>query len=319
MSYLDHIRSRLSRRKVFFAYACVVLRDDQGRVLLQHRTDFDIWAMPGGILELGEDLLTCARRELLEETGLEAGPLRLVGVFTDPRWHTVYPNGDEVEQYNACFEGVVRGGQSIPDGEETTEQAFFDPADIPFAQLPPWYQAMLDAALAGKEAFFDPPFSLPERHSQIDTIRRFVGHDPIIAPGSAAAVVDGQGRILMALRRDHGNWHFPGGYMDHGENIAHTVVREILEETGLQVVPERLLGVFSPRQMWTYPNGDQVQSVVNFFRARLVGGELRPDPVETRQLAWMSSTEIARLEYPAIMHPLIPAVLETLETGCFVI
>ena len=66
MSYLDWIRSQVGQRKIFLAFTSVVLRDEQGRLLLQRRTDFDVWGLPGGMLEPGEDILTCARRELLD-------------------------------------------------------------------------------------------------------------------------------------------------------------------------------------------------------------------------------------------------------------
>jgi ADP-ribose pyrophosphatase YjhB (NUDIX family) len=66
MSYIEWIRSQVGHRRIFLAFTSVVLRDDEDRVLLQRRTDFDVWGLPGGILELDEDLLSCARRELLE-------------------------------------------------------------------------------------------------------------------------------------------------------------------------------------------------------------------------------------------------------------
>ena len=85
MAYIEWIRSRVGHQKIFLAFAAIVLRDDRGRVLLQRRTDFDFWGLPGGVLELGEDIQTCARRELLEETGLTAANLSLVGVYSEPR------------------------------------------------------------------------------------------------------------------------------------------------------------------------------------------------------------------------------------------
>ena len=81
MSYIHRIRSQVGHQKIFLAFTSVVLQDERGRVLLQRRTDFDVWGLPGGILEPGESLLDCARRELLEETGLTAGdryPAKLI-------------------------------------------------------------------------------------------------------------------------------------------------------------------------------------------------------------------------------------------------
>ena len=71
--------------------------DDQNRVWFvrqyRHAAEEVLLELPAGMVEPGELLLDCARRELLEETGLTAGELSLVGVYTDPRYDTTYPNG----------------------------------------------------------------------------------------------------------------------------------------------------------------------------------------------------------------------------------
>ena len=74
---------------------CVVF-DRQGRVLLIRRKNTPYkgrYALPGGFVDIGESVEDACRRELLEETGVRAGPLRLVGVYShpkrDPRGHSV--------------------------------------------------------------------------------------------------------------------------------------------------------------------------------------------------------------------------------------
>lgn len=71
--------------------------------------------------------------------------------------------------------------------------------------------------------------------------------------------------ILLALRRDIGWWNLPGGGMEVGETVEESMVREVREETGLYVVVEQLVGVYSKPQK---------QEVVLTFRCRPVGGEL---------------------------------------------
>ena len=72
-----------------------------------------------------EDILTCARRELFEEAGLTAGKLSLVGVYSEPHFDSVYPNGDQAQQYTICFQGQVNGGELRADGIESMAVKFF--------------------------------------------------------------------------------------------------------------------------------------------------------------------------------------------------
>ncbi len=65
-----------------------------GRIVLIQRRDNDLWALPGGIVDWGEDVRAAAKRELREETGLEIVKIRrLVGVYSapdrDPRMHSI--------------------------------------------------------------------------------------------------------------------------------------------------------------------------------------------------------------------------------------
>ncbi len=76
--------------------ASIILEDSQGRILMQQRQDDGTWSYPGGRVEIDETVEEAARRELREECGLEAGELSLLGVFSGPALHHIYPNGDEV-------------------------------------------------------------------------------------------------------------------------------------------------------------------------------------------------------------------------------
>jgi len=113
-------------------------------------------------------------------------------------------------------------------------------------------------------------------------LRSCIGHDPLLHPAAAACIRDEQGRILLLRRSDGINlWSFPGGAMELGERADEAVIREVHEETGLEVEPVALIGVYSsPDYAITYPNGDQVQPVIVFFECRVVGGTLQPDMEE---------------------------------------
>ena len=246
--YVRWIRQRVGSRKIFLVFASVVLRDGQGRILLQRRTDFDFWGIPGGAQELGEDIVSCARRELREETGLEAGALALVGVYSDPAYDVRYPNGDLVQQFSICFAAEVAGGKMRVDGVEARSQRFFDPQALPWAELPPWYRAMLCDALGGGPPAFCPPAALSQTEDQIQVVRTRIGPAPYLGVGATVAVTREDGRVLLARREEDGYWVFPGGFSELGENVAQTAVREVQEETGLVIAPRRILG---------HPGGDQ--------------------------------------------------------------
>lgn len=312
-SYVNWVRRRVGRQKIFLVTSSIVLRDAADRILLQHRTDFDVWGLPGGVLEIDEDIQACARRELFEETGLEAGALSLVGVYTDPQFDVTYPNGDKVQQYTICLTGRLSGGTMSPDGLETRAQAFYSLAEMAELTIPHWYWAMIRDALNGGPPAFLPPYVGERPSDQIRLMRQHVGHERIVAVGAMTAVRRGDGRFLMVRRLDNGEWTFPAGYSDLGENAAHTAVRETLEETGYHVILERILAIYSSTTYHhTFPNGDQVKNVGTLFLARPNGGEASPDVGEVSAISWLLPEEV--LQYvPDIFRPLYERVFASLS------
>lgn len=318
MSYIEWLRERVGQRKVFLVFGTVVLRDEYGRILLQRRTDFTFWGLPGGVMELGEDVATCARRELREETGLMAGPLRLVGIYTDPKYDVTYPNGDQVQQFTVCLTGQMAGGTMQPDGHETSEQALFTPEAVAQMDLPLWYADMVRDTLAGGAPVFAPPFAAAKTADQIKQVRPFIGHDPLIAVGAIVIVMNANGRILTIQRQDNKAWAFPAGYCDLGENVAQTAVRETFEETGLHVKVERLLGVYSgPTFNHIHANGDRVQDVGAVFLARIVGGELKRAETEVAALRWATPEQMLSGSWIS-RRPFVTTILQHLDRGSFV-
>jgi ADP-ribose pyrophosphatase YjhB (NUDIX family) len=97
----------------------VVVRDSSDRILLIHKIDNDLWALPGGGHDAGERITDTAVREVREETGVDVEILRLIGTYTDPRHVMAYDDGEVRQQFSLCFEGRWTGGEPREDGTET--------------------------------------------------------------------------------------------------------------------------------------------------------------------------------------------------------
>ncbi len=75
------------------------------------------------------------------------------------------------------------------------------------------------------------------------------------------------------------------------------VCREVSEETGLNVTPRRLIGIYtSPLFDKVYPNGDQVQMSIAFFECAMVSGELRPQCDEVLELRWFDLDDLPPMQ-----------------------
>ncbi|MFJ3976726.1 NUDIX domain-containing protein [Streptomyces sp. NPDC090021] len=109
--------------------ASAVVTDDQGRILLQRRRDNDLWALPGGGMDLTESLPGTAVREVKEETGLDVEITGLVGTYTDPKHIIEYSDGEVRRQFNVCFTARITGGTPAI-SDESTELRFVEPAEL---------------------------------------------------------------------------------------------------------------------------------------------------------------------------------------------
>ncbi len=125
MNYIADLRALVGHRPLVVVAAGVLALDRAGRLLLHRRTDTGLWSTPGGALEPGETLEETARRELREETGLDAGHMRLVEVCSGREWFREYPNGDQVYVVDAVFACRNLSGCLIDSGIESHEVAFF--------------------------------------------------------------------------------------------------------------------------------------------------------------------------------------------------
>ena len=115
----------------------------------------------------------------------------------------------------------------------------------------------------------------------------------------SAVIFDRRRRLLLQQRSDGGQWGLPGGSVEIGESLATAVAREVLEETGLTVVPRRLIGVYSDPalQVVRYPDGNVWHYVNACFECVVRGGELTTCD-ETLALEWVAPQRL-----PATLLP----------------
>ncbi|MEU7931271.1 NUDIX hydrolase [Micromonospora echinofusca] len=120
-----------------------------------------------------------------------------------------------------------------------------------------------------------------------------------VVPSVVAAVRNQRGELLMIHRTDNSLWALPGGGHDIGESISDTVVREVREETGIEVEVIRLVGIYTnPHHVMSYDDGEVRQQFSMCFTARPVGGKLTTSS-ESRQVRWMDPAQLSQLD----IHP----------------
>ena len=90
--YIKNSRKKVGHEPLILNFAGGVLANDQDEILLQKRSDFKSWGLPGGAMEFGEYAQETCVRESLEETGLKVKVKSLLRISTDFIQH--YPNRD---------------------------------------------------------------------------------------------------------------------------------------------------------------------------------------------------------------------------------
>jgi 8-oxo-dGTP pyrophosphatase MutT (NUDIX family) len=115
--------------------AAIIIRNDDGKILLQERTDRNKWGLPGGCQDLGEDLRITACREAYEETGINIFPdeIELIDTLSGVSRKNSYPNGDIVYNNTSLYlAGVsISDVSSLKGDSETKRLKFFNPSDVP--------------------------------------------------------------------------------------------------------------------------------------------------------------------------------------------
>lgn len=142
--------------------------------------------------------------------------------------------------------------------------------------------------------------------SYLRNLRSCVGSQRILLPGVRAIILDEHGDVLLQRRTDMALWGLPAGSVELDETAFEALVREVREETALEVRQAEPMALYSGRsQQFKYPNGDEIQCFSVAFIVRDWAGEPRADGVEGSEVRFWS--------IDALPENLVPIHAETLN------
>ena len=142
-----------------------------------------------------------------------------------------------------------------------------------------------------------------------------IGKQGVLRPGASGLIFDqAREKVLLTRREDNGQWCLPGGGMDPGESAAEACAREVLEETGLQVLVTKLVGIYTtPHLLIEYPDGNKFQPVTFSFEAQVTGGELKLSE-ETTDFGYFTVAELETMDLMGNhLHRIYDAIKNQLE------
>ena len=115
--------------------SAIIIRNEEGKILLQERTDRNKWGLPGGCQDLGEDLRVTAVREAYEETGIKLNPneIELIDTLSGESRKNSYPNGDIVYNNTSLYlaDVSISDESTLKGDSETKRLKFFNPDEVP--------------------------------------------------------------------------------------------------------------------------------------------------------------------------------------------
>jgi ADP-ribose pyrophosphatase YjhB (NUDIX family) len=276
---------RLPQRQRVAAYAVIIRR---GEILLSRLapriSGGELWTLPGGGLDHGEDPQAAVVREIFEETGLRATVSRDARVYSMHNARARF--GKDKADFHALrivFEGWVAADSPAPEVQEvdgSTVAAAWHPLDGVLAGGVPVTTLVTEALAAHQTA----------KHQRV----------------AAYAVIcrgNGSGREVLltrlsALAHQPGAWTLPGGGIEHGERPAAALAREVSEECGVSCETGALLDVHDVHLVGTAPNGrtQDYHGVHLLFAAAVPdGAPLRvvEEGGTTDKVAWVPVADVA--------------------------
>ncbi|MNO16568.1 8-oxo-dGTP diphosphatase [compost metagenome] len=136
-------------------------------------------------------------------------------------------------------------------------------------------------------------------------LREQVGSEVIFVPSVAAIIRNEHNEILFIRKGSETIWGLPAGAIEIGETPSESIVREVYEETGLSVQPEKIIGVFGgDKYKYVYSNGHQVEYLIIVFECTIVNGELHAIDDEVEEQRFFKNDDIPEIaiQYPSEMY-----------------
>ncbi|MFF5499141.1 NUDIX domain-containing protein [Streptomyces aquilus] len=150
--FIRDLRASVGHQLLWLPGVAAVVFDDEGRVLLNRRSDTRRWSLIGGIPEPGEQPAACAVREVFEETAVRCIAERIVLVQAlEP---ITYPNGDVCQYMDVTVRCRAVDGEAKVNDDESLEVGWFDVDALP--ELNDFGKLRIKQALADAPTWFDP-------------------------------------------------------------------------------------------------------------------------------------------------------------------
>jgi ADP-ribose pyrophosphatase YjhB (NUDIX family) len=270
------------------AYA-VIIRD--GHILLSRLaprlTPVELWTLPGGGIDHGEDPRDAVVREVFEETGLDVQVGETARVFSIHRPDT-RRDGRSVDTHSVrlVYEGWV-------------------PVDSPEPRVVEVDGSTVDAAWHPLSAVLDGSVPVVALVREAMSVHQAFRMQRV----AAYALVQRDDAVLLTRFSERGfhtgQWGLPGGGIEHGETPREAVAREVKEETGLDCGVDEVVTIDDVRVRGTAPSGrdEEFHSIGIVFAATVAAGA-EPQVVEvdgtTDAVAWVSRAEIESGAVPVV-------------------
>ena len=132
MGYVEELRDLIGHKCIILNGSAVILKNKDGLILMQQRKyPYGKWALPGGLMELGESTVETAIREVYEETSLTIKNLTLLGVYSGKEYLCSAENGDEWYVVTTTYITDNYAGEVVVNDDESITFEWIDPNYLP--------------------------------------------------------------------------------------------------------------------------------------------------------------------------------------------